>query len=63
MVGCSSSHCARRSMPYSAYQRRNEWMVDHSGRVIAVYTGERGGTRNTIAYAKQQHIPCVMIMP
>ncbi len=50
-------------MPYSAYQRRNEWMVDHSGRVIAVYTGERGGTRNTIAYAKQQHIPCVMIMP
>ena len=48
---------------YSTYQRRNEGMVDHSGRVIAVYTGESGGTRNTIAYAKQQHIPCVIITP
>ena len=55
--------CISREFSYSAYQRRNEWMVDHSGRVNAVYTGERGGTRNTIAYAKQQHIPCVMIMP
>ena len=55
--------CISREFSYSAYQRRNEWMVDHSGRVIAVYTGERGGTRNTIAYAKQQHIPCVVITP
>ena len=52
-----------REFSYSAYQRRNEWMVDHSGRVIAVYTGESGGTRNTIVYAKQQHIPCVIITP
>ena len=35
-----------------AYQRRNEWMVDHSARVIAVYNGELGGTRNTINYAE-----------
>ena len=53
----------RRVFAYSTYQRRNEWMVNHSGRVIAVYTGESGGTRNTIAYAKQQHIPCVIITP
>ena len=55
--------CISKEFSYSAYQRRNEWMVDHSGRVIAVYTGEGGGTRNTIAYAKQQHIPCVIITP
>ena len=55
--------CISQEFSYSAYQRRNEWMVDHSGRVIAVYTGESGGTRNTIAYAKQQHIPCVIITP
>lgn len=35
----------------SAYQRRNEWMVDHSAKVIAVYNGTKGGTRNTIEYA------------
>lgn len=55
--------CICKEFSYATYQRRNEWMVDHSGRVIAVYTGESGGTRNTIAYAKQQHIPCVIITP
>ena len=35
-----------------AYQRRNEWMVDHSSRVIAVFNGEPSGTRNTMEYAK-----------
>ena len=38
--------CISQEFSYSAYQRRNEWMVDHSGRVIAAYTGESGGTRN-----------------
>lgn len=33
-----------------AYQRRNEWMVDHSSRVIAVFNGEPSGTKNTIEY-------------
>lgn len=33
------------------FQIRNEWMVDRSARVIAVYNGEAGGTRNTIDYA------------
>ena len=38
------------------FQRRNEWMVDRSSRVIAVYNGEPGGTRNTIEYAQRHHI-------
>lgn len=42
------------SFSMSAYQRRNEWMVDHSARVIAVYNGEAGGTRNTVLYAQQR---------
>lgn len=37
----------------ACFQIRNEWMVDHSARVIAVYNGERGGTKNTIDYAKK----------
>lgn len=31
-------------------------MVSHSGLVIAAYTGEPGGTRNTILYAKRQGV-------
>ena len=33
------------------YQTRNEWMVDHSRRVIAVFNGEKSGTKNTVDYA------------
>lgn len=40
------------------YQKRNIWMVDHSSRVIAVYNGLPGGTRNTIKYAQKQGIDC-----
>ncbi len=36
------------------YQRRNEWMVDHFSRVIAVFNGEPSGTKNTIDYARKQ---------
>ena len=37
----------------SAYQRRNEWMIDRASLLIAAYTGESGGTRNTIRYAER----------
>ncbi len=35
-----------------AFFERNEWMVDHSSRLIAVYTGAPGGTLETIKYAR-----------
>lgn len=40
---------------YAAWkmQRRNEWMVDHSGTVIAVWNGTSGGTANCLIYALQ----------
>lgn len=40
----------------TSYQRRNEWMVDHSAQVIAIYNGATGGTRNTIEYAERHGI-------
>lgn len=43
------------------FQLRNEWMVDHSSRVIAVYNGEPGGTKNTIDYALRNKIPVCFI--
>ena len=41
--------CARYSR--GCYQIRNEWMVDHSAKVIAVWNGSPSGTKNTIVYA------------
>ena len=46
----------------ACFQIRNEWMVDHSARVIAVYNGEKGGTRNTIKYAKKHNVDIIMIV-
>ena len=43
------------------FQLRNEWMVNRSARVIAVYNGEPGGTRNTINYANTLNIETVII--
>ena len=44
-----------------AYQRRNEWMVDHSAHVIAVFNGGKSGTKNTIDYARKCEIEIEII--
>lgn len=41
---------------WESYQVRNEWLVDHSARVIAIYNGASGGTANTIAYAERHGV-------
>lgn len=45
----------------SCFQVRNEWMVNHSARVIAVFNGENGGTKNTMDYAAKAGVPIVTI--
>lgn len=49
------------SFRMGSYQTRNEWMVDRSSLVIAVYNGESGGTKNTIEYAKAHGVEVIMI--
>lgn len=44
-----------------AYQRRNEWMVDHSAHVIAVFNGQKSGTKNTIDYAQKREVEVEII--
>ena len=44
-----------------SYQIRNEWMVDRSSLVIAVFNGELRGTKNTIDYAKAQVVQVTVI--
>jgi hypothetical protein len=36
-------------------------MVNHSARVIAVFNGEKSGTKNTIDYAIRQNVPVEFI--
>ena len=38
------------------YQVRNEWMVDKSNLVIAVFNGQKSGTKNTVDYAFRKEI-------
>ena len=45
----------------ACFQIRNEWMVNHSTRVIAVFNGEKSGTKNTIDYAMKVGVPVVRI--
>lgn len=44
------------------YQLRNQWMVNHSSRVIAVFNGQPGGTKNTIDYADQIGVPVHQVL-
>lgn len=43
------------------FQKRNEWMVDHAAKVIAVYRGQSGGTRNTVEYAYSQGVNVTIV--
>lgn len=45
----------------TCFQLRNAYMVDLSKRVIAAYNGEKGGTQNTIKYAKSKNVEVVNI--
>ncbi len=45
----------------SCFQIRNEWMVNHAARVIAVFNGEKSGTKNTIDYAAKVGVPVAYI--
>ncbi len=40
----------------SCFHIRNRYMVDNSQRVIAAYTGEKGGTKNTVLYAEKKGV-------
>ena len=44
------------------YQVRNEWMVDRSNLVIAVFNGQKSGTKNTVDYAKREDIKVVNML-
>lgn len=56
LIRCISPSYHRR-----CFQDRNEWMCNRASRLIAVYNGTSGGTRNTINYALSIGIEVVKI--
>ena len=44
-----------------AFFARNHWMVDRASRLIAVYSGAPGGTKETIEYARKKKRDIVLI--
>lgn len=44
--------------PYM-FQLRNEWMVDNSDIVLALWNGSNGGTANCVKYAIMQNKPVI----
>ena len=44
------------------FQIRNEWMVDRSSLVIAVWNGQPSGTKNTIDYADRKDVKVVNVL-
>jgi uncharacterized phage-like protein YoqJ len=43
-------------------QRRDRWMIEKSDRLIAVYTGKKGGTSLTVKMAQKKGIPIDYVM-
>ena len=44
------------------YQVRNEWMVDRSNLVIAVFNGQKSGTKNTVDYANRRGVQVTNVL-
>lgn len=42
---------------------RNRWMADHASRLIAVFNGSPGGTKNTVEYAEGLGLDLVILAP
>lgn len=51
---CDKVHyVSEESYTHWCMQKRNEWMVDNSNYIIAVWDGTNGGTGNCVEYAKK----------
>jgi len=63
LAAADLARCVCPSFSYASYQIRNEWMVNRSGLVIAVFNGSAGGTWNTLEYAGNMNVPYRIIKP
>lgn len=64
-VVMGAADCVKFVCPHyhrGCFQIRNEWMVDRSALLIAAYTGEAGGTKNTVDYAARKGVQTVFVL-
>ena len=60
---CDKTTVIQEAYSPSCMMRRNRYMVDRSGVVIAVFNGSRGGTFNTLRYAVRCGLEIIEIDP
>lgn len=60
----SADHVVTVCKGYSdgCFQRRNEWLVDHATRLIAVWNGKPSGTGNAVRYALAQKVEVINLL-
>ena len=64
LASCDRETLIQEQYTYGCMQRRNRYMVDHSGLLLAVYDGSpTGGTCFTIRYALQRGVPYIELRP
>ena len=59
----TTSYVSDRPYFNGCMQIRNEYMVNTCLRLIAVYDGQKGGTHNTVEYAKRMNRHVIIINP
>lgn len=60
---CDKQTLIQNNYTKGCYKKRNQYMVDRSSLLIAIYNGSKGGSKNTIEYAKKKNINIVVIDP
>lgn len=56
-------HVISQGYSLHTFQARNRWMVDNASLLIAFFTGEKGGTENTVKYAQNRGLEIMWIRP
>ena len=60
---CNKETLLQQKYSSDCMQKRNEYMVDNSDYVIAVWNGKPSGTGNTVKYAKKKNKKVLLINP
>ena len=61
LAACDSVRFVQHKYTPGCMQRRNQYMVDSSSLLLAVYDGQRGGTMSTLLYARRQGIQLIIM--
>ena len=61
LAECDTVRFVQHKYTPGCMQRRNQYMVDASSLLLAVYDGRRGGTMSTLLYAKRQGLRLIVI--